>query len=457
MLIETKFKLIEKKEKKVTEFFNPFIGRGPKHYCIGGLYKDPDYEAQLYGLDRYLKSTYNHLKTLPTVSQDKPENFEALKQLSPLDPLKNFSSEGSSIFNLKDSLPKLKKLPHKDSKLSNLKDIDSPDKYKNEFKKEYRGLFSSTKIPIRKSPGKNNHINVTPDPKDSEKSFPAFNALDFERLKSQSSEKTSEINLFKKVQKEKTQIDPRECFLEYSYKEKPSPKFEMDFITDKKISKLKNPVNPERSYIRQYDIRYMDSPVLQFNNKCTASVTCISDTQYPKVVVQGSPGKKYDLSDTLVFKDWKNMIVHVQINYELFLDYYAYFGSFSEEKAQIIEGVIEKYLASMTPNLKDFLISPVVPLNLKKLSDKSPVKSKSAMKLPKSYQKPEKSNINYPNPITRGLISYRENVQSYNPIKFNSNLTIFEWEDYLSSKYHKVSKEKTQIRAKKPLKIRTKH
>ena len=291
--LENKFKDIETKEKKLKTFFNPFIKEGPKHYCIKDVLKDFEYDTLLYGLGKF----YKQVTDLPYNNTQNPslaKNNEITEKNSEKNKKNN---KYQKIIQKKLSVENSEPLPiltNRISKFSKLKDVSLIDKTKSITKEEYFGSFANTKLPLKTVFMRKNNNSQSPDWKTSGNCGRVSNKSALDHIKDGfDSNKTSEINLFRRFSREKVQISPKNYSPEQFYQEKPLKKFE---LTEKPIfSKEKE---EKHTTPKWFSIKSSKSPILDCENNSTITITLINPQKsYPKLTFKGKPGKSYDLSD----------------------------------------------------------------------------------------------------------------------------------------------------------------
>ncbi|OMJ66869.1 hypothetical protein SteCoe_36141 [Stentor coeruleus] len=449
--LENKFKSIERREKVVNAYYNPLTKSGPKHYCIKDLRKDFEYDTQLYGLGKFL--------TLP--SDAPPEPITKLPQpVTSESPIPNsqeahiekyqrlIRSTELETASTREGLPKIKNIERSKvqtpSRISKLKDLTILDKYKLTPKDEYCGFFSHTKVSsINESTRDRKTLKLTPEwttggNKNRQRTKTAMEMFEGENECKQD----PNIRLFKKTVKDKTQVSPNECFMDTNYREKPVERFKLDAgdrIKTKRKSSVEKP--------KWYNIKYHNSPLWKPMVQGTLNLSLISSEEYPCVSLRAKMNDTIFLADIAWLKKWQDQTLRVQIKNHEFFEFYLHLGEESDEKQKIVEELIENFLLAQRPaHVKKTSVSPVNPLTLKQIAEKSPVRSKSTIRFPLIIEKvPEKVEENHHNPITQRLMMYRESLSRFHPTSFPANLTIFEMHDMLEKKYKKPHKDSVNI------------
>ena len=438
--LEAKFKEIEQRENNLNNFFSPYTSQGPKHYCVKDLQSDHEYDTLLYGLSRYYQ-----LKAVPIVPRQSinPSELSKPKDSTIDGDISNLLQKSNlSNLNSTESVPKILTKDTNLPKFSKLQSIKLIEKCKISKEDEYIGAFSSTRVaPIRKRTDKyDTNARNSPEwraigypPRVSNKS-----ALDYLKIDLDHKEH-SEINLFKKVQRLKTQLKPSEARLENNYQEKPYLKFK---LTEEKISKVSERIPQEQKW---FDIKYNPSTYLEPKINGTVTIISVDSYDQEKFIVKTKINDRIYLPGIPWLKDWKNRTLRVQTNTDssVFQEYYMHLSDFSDSAAKKSEKDIDSFLCRNAPQHEKHSLSPVMPLTLKKLSEKSPLRSKSTIRLPKIQQKSvETPCFKYINPITKGLVAYRESLCNFHPNSFPATLSVFELHDFLENRYKKESKEK---------------
>lgn len=415
--LESRFKDIEQREKNLNSFFNPFNSKGPKHYCIKDLHKDFEDDTQLYGLGKFYQ--------LPSGTALVSE-AQATSQVSFKSPLKVVRSS-----------------PGKNQKNSPLQGSRAGEPYKTTSKFEYCGTFSTTTVKPRvTSLSSNANLRNSCEWTASNINDRITNKSALEKIRFEQVE-TLPINLNKKLEKVKNQIDPKEWVTEHEYKSKPQKRFVIYENEEKPSPEEKKPEKRE-SRSKWFDIRYISNPLFVAKDKGAITVTLVSGD--PKTIkFKTKPNEQFCLSEISWLHSWKKKIIRIQEYFSVFSEYFLYFGEKFEGSEKAIEDQIDFYYSSISPGqVKKSSISPVMPINLKKLQYKSPGRSKSNIKLPLIKEKindvPEEC---YHNPITQRLVKYRQSFNQFNPMTFPANLTIFEMHDKMETKYKKYRKEQS--------------
>lgn len=449
--LENKFKNIERREKVVNAYYNPLTKSGPKHYCIKDLQKDFEYDTQLYGLGKFL--------TLP--SELPPEPMTKVTQpITSESPIPD--SQGARIekyqrlirsteletASTREGLPKLKSIEkNKDqtpSRTSKLKDLSILDKYKLTPKDEYCGAFSHTKVSsINEGSRERKALKLTPEwitggNRNRQGTKTAMEMLEGENKFKQD----PKIRLFKKTVRDKTQVNPNEYFIEKTYKEKPIEKFKLE-VDDEFRTKRKNSVEKPK----WYNIIYHNSPLWKPMLQGTLNLSLISSEEYPCISWRAKMSDTIFLPDIVWLKKWQDQTLRVQVKNQEFFEFYLHLGEENEENQKKVEGLIENFLLAQRPaHVKKTSTSPVNPLTLKQIAEKSPIRSKSSIRLPLIVEKaPEVVEEKHHNPITQRLMMYRESLSRFNPTSFPANLTIFEMHDMLEKKYKKPHKDSIDV------------
>lgn len=415
--LESRFKDIEQREKNVNSFFNPFNSKGPKHYCIKDLHKDFEYDTQLYGLGKFYQ--------LPSGTALVAEG------------------QVTSQVSFKSPLKAVKSSPSKNQKNSPLQGSRNGEPYKTCSKFEYCGTFSTTTVKPRASPLTSNvNLRNSCEWTASNVNDRITNKSALEKIRFEQAE-TSAINLKKKLEKERTQIDPKDWISEHEYKSKPQKKFVINENEEKPSPEEKIPEKSE-SRSKWFDIRYTSSPLFTAKDKGSIAVTLInSDSK--SIKLKTKQNEQFCLSEISWLSSWKRKIVRIQEYFSVFSEYFLYFGEKFEGSEKVIEDQIDFYYSSINPGpAKKSSISPVMPINLKKLQYKSPGRSRSNIKLPLIKEKiNDLHEENYHNPITQRLVKYRQSFNQFNPMTFPANLTIFEMHDKMETKYRKHRREQS--------------
>ncbi|OMJ68365.1 hypothetical protein SteCoe_34206 [Stentor coeruleus] len=455
--LENKFKNIERREKVVNTYYNPLTKSGPKHYCIKDLQKDFEYDTQLYGLGKFL-TLPSELSPEPIIKLPQPINSESpipnsqearIEKYQRL--IKSTEKESNST---RDGLPKLKSIEKtKDqspSKTSKLKDLTILSKYKLTPKNEYYGVFSHTKVSsVNECTREKKALKLTPEWISGSLNIqnPLKNRLGtktaMEMLEGENECKQDpNIRLFKKTVRDKTQVSPNEYFFDRNYREKQVERFKLD-DEDGLRTKRKNSVEKPN----WYNIKYHNSPLWKPMVQGTLNLSLISSEDFPCVSWRAKINDTILLTDIAWLKKWQDQTLRVQIKNHEFFEFYLHLGEESEEKRKNIEELIENFLLAQRPaHVKKTSISPVNPLTLKQIAEKSPIRSKSTIRLPLIVEKtPEVVEEKYHNPLTQKLMMYRENSLRFNPTSFPANLTIFEMHDMLEKKYKKPHKDHFEV------------
>ncbi|OMJ73649.1 hypothetical protein SteCoe_27610 [Stentor coeruleus] len=448
--LESKFKNIEKRQHALNSYFNPLTKGGPKHYCIKDLFQDFQYDTRLYGLGKFLKVSSD-----PPTKPFKKSSQPVINKNPISDPQTNriekyhrlIKSTDLEALSIKEVIPKVKIIKkykeRASSNLSKLKDLSLLEKCKLTPKDEYFGLFSNTKISTITEGHKNSKSNkmsnewitsYKPSRQNSKSSFDMF--------KSDNDYKQNpNIQLVKKAVKEKSQIHPKEYSVEKYYKEKPIERFKLDKGKYKKSAKIQ----PQK--LKWFEIKYQNSPYWKPMVQGIIELTLINNDKYPNTCFNVQENQVVNIMDISWLEHWQNTTFRVQVKNNDYFEYYLHFGEENDHKQKQVEEIIESFLVNCKPERKkNASVSPVNPLALKKISEKSPMRSKSTIKLPLIAEKTaEVFEGNYDNPITQRLVKYRESMTRFYPASFQANLTIFEMHDMIENRYSKNKKEAVEI------------
>lgn len=447
LTLESKFKSIEKRQHALNSYFNPLTKGGPKHYCIKDLFQDFQYDTRLYGLGKFLKISSDP-STKPVQKSSQPVIYK-----NPIsDPQTNriekyhhlIKSTDFEALSIKEVVPKVK-LTNKNkerasSNLSKLKDLSLLEKCKLTPKDEYFGVFSNTKISTITEGHKQSKSNkmssewitsYKPSRQNSKSSFDMFKS-DIEY------KPNPNIQLVKKTVKESNQIHPKEYSVEKYYKEKPIERFKLD-----KGKKYKKSVKMQAQKPKWFEIKYQNSPNWKPMVQGMIVLTLINDDEYPSANFNVQNDQVVNITEIPWLKHWQNTTFRVQVKNHDFFEYYLHFGEENAHNQKQVEELIESFLINCKPERKKKTsVSPVNPLTLKKISEKSPMRSKSTIKLPLIAEKiVEVCDGNYDNPITQRLVKYRESMTRFYPTSFQANLAIFEMHDMIENRYTKYKKE----------------
>lgn len=413
--LESRFKDIDLREKKINSFFNPFNSNGPKHYCIKDLHKDFEYDTQLYGLGKFYQ--------LPSGSQLLASEMQGVSQVMFKSPLKPSKTS-----------------PTKTQKGSPSHEFKVEDHYKTNSKFEYRGTFSSTTVKPRiTSLTSDTNLRNSNEWTASQVNERITNKSALEKMRFQQTE-ISPITLKKKAQKERIQVDPKDWVSENEYKSKPPKKFILQ-ENDEKSSPIEAKQEKVENRSNWFDIRYVNSPLYTAKEKGVVSITLVCKD--PKnIKIKTKQNEQFFLSEIEWFHMWKKKILRIQEHFSVFSEYFLFLGDKFQGSERVIEEQIDFYFSSITPeHVKRTSISPVMPINLKKIQHKSPGRSKSSIKLPLiNEKKAEVVKDEYQNPLTQRLVKYKQSFNQFNPVTFPANLTIFEMHDKMETKYKKYRK-----------------
>ena len=414
--LESRFKEIDQREKKVNSFFNPFNSNGPKHYCIKDLHKDFEYDTQVYGLGKFYK--------LPSGSQ-----------------ILGTQVQGVSQVEFKSDLKQNKTSPSKTQKGSPRFEKKIGDPYKTSSKLEYCGTFSTTTVKQRvTSLTSDANLRNSNEWTASQVNERITNKSALEKMRFQQVE-ISPISLNKKAERERTQLNPKNWVSENEYKSKPPKKFVLNQEKDEKASAVESKQEKVENRSSWFDIRYVTSPLYTAKDKGVVSITLICKD--PKnIKLKTKFNEQFFLSEIEWLHLWKKKILRIQEHFSVFSEYFLYFGDKFEGSERVIEEQIDFYFSSIMPeNVKRTSISPVMPINLKKIQYKSPGRSKSSIKLPLiNEKKAEVAPEEYQNPLTQRLVKYKQSFNQFNPVTFPANLTIFEMHDKMETRYKKYRK-----------------
>ena len=412
--LESRFKDIEQREKQINSYFNPFNSNGPKHYCIKDLYRDYEYDTQLYGLGKFYQLGNDGMSDKSSlVSPQKKSALESIK------------------VSQKESPGKGK-----------LKEITINDKFQVVHKEEYSGYFSKTRLQPRKtSVSTNPACRSSPEWTANSVNERVSNKSAFEKVRFGLANENNSINLFKKVEKEKVQVHPQDWVVENKYSAKPAKKFSL--AEEKtKVSKMK-----EEYKSKWFEIRYFDEPEWIAQDKGIVTLSLVDIGEIRTVRLKTVANQSFWLGEINWLEKWDKKIVRVQEDFSKYSEYFIYFGNKSEGIEKMIEDEIELYFRVNVPDMrKKSNVSPVMPINLKSGKFASPGRSKSTIKLPVIKEKITSNPSCYDeNTLTQRLVKYRESAHNFNPISFPANLTIFEMHDMMESRYRKFSKEKPNV------------
>jgi hypothetical protein len=458
LALENKFKALDEKEKKIRQYFNPKTSKGKKHHYIADIRADFHYDTLLYGLGMFWQQESEE----DSLHAEEDKESEEKKAEPPKLTLKTENKQGKTS----PVLAKRKNLA--------LLELQNPL-----VKDHYEGTFSYTKVLNHDYLYKKQHTNfgksgwkTTASGQRNVKNKAAMNEIIYSsKVKDYSAEINAKLNEYRETSAHKLRRNSRQAltaeqfrsyleeFKQQVFVEKEPKRFilDMDKLRQEPISQK---IEEER--VDLFKIVFLNTFYIEIKSQnCLSNLTIIdinsptlASKEFKDIPTDNNQASCFDLSSLFPYQISSHTFrILVQGEIET-LDYYLSMQPHSSMSEQAVRSDIIAYKLSVYASVTSNPKHSVVPLTLERLKQKSAPKPKRVT-LPVIASKPRTSvspkKRHYQNPITSVLFTYKNAVESFHPLAYPANLSIFEAHDFIEENYSlppkpRVDKQSPNVR-----------